>query len=529
MRKATYHWMDKQVALRKYYKQLQRDTEVTQITVTNHTNDIRKVCLWGANACTPLTNPLELNQAFSKTIVVQNHPQAIAFNPANNLFYCVNQLSDTVSVIDTQGGLITTIPLTIEASDDEGGNGSFLRNAQSVQITSLPGSISPTTVAINTLSTSVDYGTVAVCCSISNEVVFIGVDNTIIRREDAGVRPVDIVFNPIDGCYYTANMVSGTISKICALRRANNLPAVPGVKSLSVNTVNGDLFVHNTEDGRINVYDISGNFKSSVGATDEERIYFAFNPQNRLMYIVFPEGKTILLYDSALPRTIAKIPVTQIPRTIEFNPNDGLMYVGHPDTQSATRINTKNDIIDTVKLSGFTAGMAFSTTATVTAVSNTNANTVTVTGIQKGPTVTVNDEYFEYREDFQHNPTLISHLKIVASGTDRVNALQLIEKSATGKEVCQTISLSNHQSPQNFGNISEVSDIDGDIIDGHSIWCFKINPKQVVTFLIYHKQFEMYSVLPEKSRISTGVQMSKGIPESWLDNLKEEPPNEPAY
>lgn len=528
MRRTRFNWLEKQKAINSFYKKLQKDTEVTQITVTNHTDDIRKVCLWGANACLPLTDPMQIERSFTKEVLVQKHPQGVVYNIVNDAFYCINQLSDSVSVISSTGDVITTIDLSKNPITSEGEDSGPARLANS-EFNLLPGAISPSAITVNSNENSLEYGTIAVACSVSNEVVFISPYNEIISRRNTDVRPVDIVFNPVDGCYYTANITSGTITKICPLKRANNLPRIEGVKSLGVDTNTGDLFVHTITDGRINIYDLSGNFKSSVGATVEENIYFAFNPENGLMYISFYEGKTVLLYDAVQTKTITKIPLRKSPSVMAFNPHNNLMYVGCTENQTVTRITIANEIQDVIKLSGFTSHIAISSKKDVIAVSDTENDTVTITGNKSSPTVTVNDEYYEYREDFQHNPTLISHLKIVASGEDRINALQLIEKSVAGKETCQTLSLSNHQSPQNFGNISEVFDIDGDIIDGHSIWCFKINPKQVVTFLIYHKQFEMYSVLPEKSRISTGVQMSKGIPASWLEYNENEPPDDTTY
>lgn len=518
MHEGIYHWKWKQAVLKAYYQQLQKAAEVTQIRVENHTNSVREVCLWGTNACTPLTTPLAINTTDSKTIEGQNRPQTIVYNPANDLFYCANQQSNTISVINTQGELITTIPLASAQPAQSNNQGPFFVTIQPFQPNSLLGIIGPIGIAINTLSESAEYGTIAVSSPVANEVVFIAVDNTIQRRESVGLRPVDIVFNPVDACYYTANIISGTISKICALGTANNLPVIPGVNALGVNTVNGDLFVHNIADGGITVYDVLGNFKASVGTTDEQRIHFSFHPLSQQMCIIYPQSKTIVHYDSATSSVVAELQIEDTPEITVFNPYDGLMYVGHPETQRATRLNANAEVVDTIPLTGFTSAMAFSSRAAVTAVSDAAANTITIISMQSGPTVSVNTDYYEYREDFQHNPTLISHLKIVASGSDRIHTLALIEKSPTGKEQCQTLSLSNYQSPQNTCNVSEVFDIEGEIIDGQTTWCFKINPKQVVTFLIYHKQFEMYNVLPEKSRISTGVQMSKGIPVSWRDN-----------
>jgi YVTN family beta-propeller protein len=507
--------------VRKYYQQLQKDNDVTQITVTNHTDDIRKVCLWGAISCVPLTEPMFLDGIITETLTVEKHPQELAYNPANDLFYVVNQLSDSVSVISSKGKLIKTIKLTTPLINKQGKGSTTLRV--------LPGTKSPVALAINTKVDSDGYGIVAVACSVSNEVFFINTDNTINRVDNVGNRPVDIVYNPLDDCYYTANLVSNSISKICINLRVNNLPLIEDARTIGVNTDNGDLYIHNLKDGAINIYDTIGNLKGSIGSVQSDIVSFAYHPVNKQMYLGLNNSDTVSIIDPVTFRATRKITVGKDPVSLAYNPHNGLMYVGNRGNQTFTRLDVKHQIVDTIKTGSFGIGLAISTKEDIVAVSNSADDTVTIKGEQGGPTVTVNEEYYEYREDFQHNPTLISHLKIVASGEDRINVLQLIEKSPIGKESCQTLSLSNHQSPQNFGNISEVFDIDGDIIDGHSIWCFKINPKQVVTFLIYHKQFEMYSMLPDKSRISTGVQMSEGIPVSWLEYNENEPPDESAY
>ena len=536
MRRTKYNWFDKQAAVRNYYQQLQKDNDVTQITVTNHTDDIRKVCLWGAISCVPLTDPMFLEDNATKTVIVEKHPQELIYNPATDLFYVVNQLGDSVSVINTSGVIVVTIDLCKKMSTAQtgGGYGVGLRRASDtkrVQINpiKLPGTISPVAIAVNTKSDSSEYGMIAVACSVSDEVVFINTNNTIERRESVGTRPIDIVYNPIDDCYYTTNLVSGSVSKICINRRVNNLPKIEGARTIGVDTDSGYLYIHNIKDGAVNIYDVQGNLKGSVGSVRSEIVSFLYHPVTKNMYMVLNDSNSIAVLDTTRFGAITKLNTGNDPVAIAYNPNNGLMYVGNRGDQTITRVNTKHQVVDTIKRGDFGIGLAISTKEDIVAVSNAADDTVTISGIQGGPTVTVNDEYYEYREDFQHNPTLISHLKIVASGEDRINALQLIEKAVTGKETCQTLSLSNHQSPQNFGNILEVFDIDGDIIDGHSIWCFKINPKQVVTFLIYHKQFEMYSMLPDKSRISTGVQMSEGIPVSWLENNENEPPDESAY
>tara|TARA_R110002049_G_scaffold113040_3_gene263074 strand:+ start:1642 stop:3165 length:1524 start_codon:yes stop_codon:yes gene_type:complete len=507
MRRAKYNWFDKQAALRNYYQRLQKDNDVTQITVTNHTDAIRKVSLWGTNSLVPLADPMFLDEEATETIIVEKHPQDLAYNPANDSFYSANQLGNSVSVISSQGQLKQTIALGASV---------------------LPGSISPVSIAVNTKTDSPEYGMTTIACSVSNEVVFINANNLIKRRESVGIRPTAIVYNPVEDCFYTTNLVSGTISKL-GVNTINNFPLIEAPRSIGVNTDNGDLYIHGLKDGAINIYNSIGNLKGRAGSVGSDIVSFAFHPINKMMYIGLNDIDTVMAINPVTFVASIKIDVGSNPVALAFNVHNGLMYVANLGDQTFTRINATHQVVDTIASESFNLGLAISTKEDIVAVSSSANDTVTISGNQGGPTVTVNEEYYESREDFQHNPTLISHLKIVASGEDRINALQLIEKSVTGKEACQTLSLSNHQSPQNFGNISEVFDIDGNIIDGHSTWSFKINPKQVVTFLIYHKQFEMYSMLPDKSRISTGVQMSAGIPVSWLETNENEPPDESAY
>ena len=247
------------------------------------------------------------------------------------------------------------------------------------------------------------------------------------------------------------------------------------------------------------------------------------------MYMVLNNSNSVSVLDTVRFGVITKLSVGKDPVAIVYNPHNGLMYIGNRGDQTLSRINSKHQVIDTIKTESFGLGLAISSKDEIIGVSNSADDTVSISGLQSGPTVTVNEEYYEDREDFQHNPAMVGHVKLVASGEDRINALQIIEKSVTGTEICKTISLSNSQSPQNFANVSEVFDFDNNLIDGHVTWCFKINPLQQVSFLIYYNQIEMYNMLPEKSRISTGVQMSKGIPVSWLDNPKDEPSNVTTY
>lgn len=504
MRRRKFNRYNDKMKLRNYYRQLQKDNEVTQVTVTNHTDDIRKVTLWGANSQVLLADPMFLESTITKNITVEKRPQDVVYNPANDLFYVVNQLSDSVSVIDVFGTLITTILL-----------GS----------SNLPGLISPVAVAVNTKTDSPEFGVIAVACSVSNEVVFIE-NNAIIRRENIEKRPIAINYSIFDDCYYVANLVSGSISKISNTYGTTNFLNIKGARSLGINEDNGDLYIYSVKNTDVSIYNAQGVLKDTIEDVTSSIVSFDYHPIKKCIYLSLNDTNTVSEIDPVTFDVVANIRVGNNPVALAYNYNNDMLYVRNRGDQNITRLDDENKIVDTIALGDFGVGMAISSRKDILALSNSENNTVNVLGNQSGPTVTVNEEYYEDREDFQHNPAIVSHLKIVASGEDRINTLQLLENSVSGKGKCSTLSLSNHHSPQNFGNISEVYDISGNLIDGHVRWCFKINPKQQVTFLIYYKQFEMYNMLPEKSRISTGVQMSEGIPASWLVNNQNKPPDE---
>ncbi len=352
---------------KKYQKYLHDEFDVMQVTVKNHTPDIRNVCLWGGNSDKPITDPLFIENSEKIDVLVGTHPQQVVFNPANDLLYVANQLSDSVSVVALDGTVIATIPLTENT---------------------MPGTVSPVALAVNTNS-GYFFGMVYVIGSVNNTMYHIGLNHKVVDANRTGKRPTEIRFDSNTNELVVKNIVSKSTTRINAKTQAQ------------------------TE----TPWDIQDQFR---------------------------------LVDSESTSKIAKV--------------------------------------------------------------TTQLNLLSIFNSSRSPTVTINDEYHEEREDFKFSPGMLKHLKIVASGERRVNALQLLQKSIAGKEICKTLSLGNYQSPQSFQNVSEVFGVDGVMLDGQNSWCFKIGGLQTITFILYYKKLEMYNLLPEKASLAYGVQMSKGVP-----------------
>jgi len=202
------------------------------------------------------------------------------------------------------------------------------------------------------------------------------------------------------------------------------------------------------------------------------------------------------------------------PTEIRFDNESNELVIKNLVSKSTTRINAQTQVQTETPwgiLDQFRLDDQVETKPDFAKVT-TRKNLLTIFNASRSPTVTINDEYHEEREDFKFSPGMLKHLKIVASGERRVNALQLLQKSIAGKEICKTLSLGNYQSPQSFQNVSEVFGVDGSMLDGQNSWCFKIGGLQTITFILYYKKMEMYNLLPEKASLAYGVQMSKGIP-----------------
>ncbi|WP_170179741.1 YncE family protein [Flavivirga rizhaonensis] len=490
--------------LNDYYKILQNDFDVTQVTVKNSSNEERTIKLWNASTNEPITEEfptdIDVTQFEKNSVEVGVHPQGVISNPANGFIYVANQLSDSVSVLDINGNTITTIQL--DAID-------------------LPGSTSPVAITVNTIQSSSNYGLIYVVGSVSNTVTIIGLNHEIVTVINVGIRPLDIAFNPINEYIYVANFLSDTISviDINGIIVDSILPVSKPV-NMAINYENGDVFIINSGNDSVGVFNkdhvliIQLNYGFKLGS-------IVYHPITKNMYasaLIFGTILVINPYDFQ----DESINVGNQPYGITYNAKSQLLYVGNRADETYSIINSENVVIDTLNYSDINIGLASHTTENFIFNTDTSKNLLHLIGFRYETNISVNEEYYESQENFQHNPAILKHLKVIASGEERFKVLQLLDASISGKQSCKSLSFGNYHNPKNFDNISEVFDIEGVVIDRKHGWCFKIASNQTISLLLYYKQFEMYNLLPEKSRKSFGVKMSKGIPKSWL-KTKQEP------
>ncbi|MEN8816854.1 MAG: hypothetical protein ABF274_08310 [Nonlabens sp.] len=505
MNRAIPNWFDKQASLKRFYKQLQQDNEVVQVTVTNHTRDIRKVWLWGANAETKLTEDESFKNSFDKTIETEQNPIDVIYNTASNRYYVINEGADVMTILSPEGVIETLIDLNTNSNVDIKG---------------------PVKITYNSNPSHPNFGDIAIVCRRADQVLIFDHSGEFREVINTGVEPVDIIFNTYNNRFYVANSKSTYLTMIDQGYQSYQLDGFGIPLNLGYNSANGDVLVNDFGLQEIRLISESGELKNKISGIDTERLSIDFNLEFNSFYAASWSTDEIYVINTESLEVDFKYEGITKPRQLFYEKESRMIRVLSQSDMTLKTLALNFTIIGSEELDNFDT---FNLNNISSVFLSSIENQIRIRGTIQSPTVTVNEEYYEDRQDFQYNPAMVRHVKLVASGEDRINALQITEKSVTGTEIYKTISLSNSQSPQNFANVSEVFDFDGNLIDGHVTWCFKIHPLQQVSFLIYYNQIEMYNMLPEKSRISTGVQMSKGIPVSWLDNPKDEPPNVTTY
>ena len=477
-----------------HQKDLLKESEVTQVTVTNNTNTIQKANLWGANADIENTLATENIEEQDFTTSLGVHPQNAIYNPANNRFYVVNQLSDSVSVLNSSAALLQTITL---------GNG-------------FVGGISPVDLTVNTQPESPNFGNVYVVGSVSNTVYEINTNFEIIATYNTGKRPIAISFNTFNSAIYIANLVSHNLTKIDPLtKEITTLSNFNSPNAIGIHQASGNVYILNSSRQSIDVLHPNNTVANQGIAVNTDIGKFGYHSKASQLYFSQSNSNTIIALDDENFTVRDSVEVGNAPFSMAYNSITEQLYVANRADQTYSLISTIGEVSDTITLSAFDTGLAISSTEDTvlsTAIAN---NAVSIKKTIRTPVISFNEEYQQYREDFQHNPAVLQHLRVINSGAEKLNALQFIKKSVTGKETCITHSFRNYDSPQNFANVSELYDVKGAIINGRNSWCFNVPANQKITLLLYHKQFDVYDLLPETSRKSIGVQMSKGIPKHW--------------
>ena len=221
------HPLDIQARYRAFYKHLSKEFQSLQFVVTNSTDTPQRIRLWGANSDLSVSTTEQFANRFNETLAIQvgNYPQGMVYNPANDLFYVVNQLSDDVTVFDGKGIVITTVSLS--------------------PIPVIAGAYSPIAITVNTKEGSSNYGEVYVLSSVRDTISVIELDFTISDELSVIKRPTGFIYNPIDDALYVIGITEANIFSIDSLTREVKQRSIEGIpSSIGLDSDTGNIFIH---------------------------------------------------------------------------------------------------------------------------------------------------------------------------------------------------------------------------------------------------------------------------------------------
>jgi len=427
----------------------------TQITLSNSSSKEEWAVLFGANQS---NNSTKLDSQFS----TDSYPQAILFNPINELIYVVNQLAATLQIFDKGEKLIQRLLL------DEN---------------SIPTS-SPLAIELNSLN-----GDVYILGSLSDLLYVVNSSLKLTQIIELPSRPYSLKFNPVNKTIYIQHLI-GTIISVVQVDNNFTVEAIETNEiqsGLAINTINGSWTSVAEDDKTLTVYNNLNELSQTYEFIDKQLSHPSYSIN----------GEQILLFDKSVNELISiGANDGEIIQSIILEGTLNRIYLGNQNNYYISLIEP-NKIVHLNELLETTASFdteippyvwSVNQTTNVFYISDSINSKVIITNQSTGEgVVSYNDDYHELVSDFKYQPVLVKHLKVSYSDRNAVPLIRVGTKSSAGKRESRLISLHKYNSPQHFSPVYEVTEMDNEIIDGRACWEVLIPPEQSVSMLIYHE------------------------------------------
>lgn len=426
----------------------------TQITISNSTTQEQWARLFGAYQ--GISTSTQDNY-----FTTDSYPQAILFNPLNELIYVVNQLAASLQVFDKNEKLIKRILL------DE---------------SPIP-TASPLAIELNPLS-----GEVYLLGALADELYVINSDLELENTVKLPIRPYSLRFNAINQKLYIQHLV-GTIVNVLDVNNEFSIDLI------ETNETQAGLAI-NTTDGSWTVVSSNGKTLKTYNSSNLLIRTFDFNDHEFVQPIYSKNGEQILLLDKAINGLISLNPNNgTVGKSVLFESTPTKLVVGKENDYfisliEPNKIVVLNELLETTaSFNTHIAPFVWSVNQTeeVFYISDTiNSRILLVNQLDQPQTVSYSDNYKEVVIDFQYQPVLVEHLKVIYSELNSLPLIRIGSKSPAGKKESRLISLDKYHSPQHYSPVYQVTQVKGEIIDGRAFWEVLIPPEQVISLLIYH-------------------------------------------
>jgi YVTN family beta-propeller protein len=248
-------------------------------------------------------------------IAVGQLPNNVDINPNTKLMYVTNQLSDTVSVIDTNTNIVTD-NITVGSR--------------------------PFGVAVNPM-TSLVY----VTNSLSNSVSVIDTKTNNIRNITVELGPLGVAVNPSTNMIYVANADSNTVSVIDGENNivVDNIPVGPGPFGVAVNPNTNLVYITNyLSNNTVSVID-GDTYNVTVINVTGSPLGVAVNPSTNLIYVSNYITDTMTVIDGASAEPGPIVQVGNGPIDITVDPITNSIYVANFFNGTLSVVDGKTNIL----------------------------------------------------------------------------------------------------------------------------------------------------------------------------------------
>jgi YVTN family beta-propeller protein len=324
-------------------------------------------------------------------IAVGQLPNNVDINPNTKLMYVTNQLSDTVSVIDTNTNIVTdniTVgsrpfgvavnPMTsLVYVTNSLSNSVSVIDTKTNNIRNITVELGPLGVAVNP-STNMIY----VANADSNTVSVIdGENNIVVDNIPVGSRPFGIAVDTNSNTVYVTNQGPSTVTVIDGYTNGIIQTLTPGdtPRGVTFQTVNNRAYVVNAFDNSVTAFYIPSQITPNIVQVGISPTAIAINPNTGLVYVSNYHSGTVSVIEGKRNIILTNVNLTEGLNDIAINPNTNLVYVTNSLSNSVSVIDGENNtVVDNISVELGPLGVAVNPSTNMIYVANADSNTVSV-------------------------------------------------------------------------------------------------------------------------------------------------------
>jgi YVTN family beta-propeller protein len=338
-----------------YYTAVAQPFSQLQPSVSNSSNSV--------NATSG--NQLSQSSIATDGINVENAPNAVAVDPKTNMIYVVNARSNTISVIDPVGKVVTNIPVgnfPVSIAINPIDRLAYVANLHSDTVSVIDMTRYDVVNSVRTMGEGPNG--IAVDTNLLTPVVLVTTAHRFIKIDsldyikynftsEEGSSFTNVAVNPNTNMAYVVD----TNKKIVSVINDINNKIVANISTggvfpygIAVNPNTNMIYL--CDQAMDEIYVVNGSTNHITNNIPVEGPYgIAVNPNTNMIYVTNTDLNTVSIIDGKLNMVIKNIRVGEYPRGIAVNPNTNMIYATNQHSNTVS-------VIDGVKY-GILVGVTF--------------------------------------------------------------------------------------------------------------------------------------------------------------------------